>query len=400
QFVRKSSERAELGDDERVVLWALLAQTGEPADLEYAFRHGLRSASVLNELATSAIERKKTPTGELIETLRPLLSDNDDQLRAAAIRLAGAWQLTVLAPLVRASVEHHQEDSTSRLAAIEAIARLDGNRAVPSLVEIIDFTNPFSAKVAAVRALASVDLSQAADRVANEMASISDETQMADFMLPVVNRQGGAELLAGFLKSTKLRPDQAKLAHRVLSAYGHHEPELLAVLLRDLGITDRKLEYSPELVERLAAAAAKDGDSGRGRQVFLSKLANCTACHKVGSDGGDIGPNLSVIGSAMPTPLLIESILWPNRQVKEGFAAIRVITTDGQIFTGYKLKETDAELELRDATTRAAHKFAKADVEDVKVVGSVMPDGLTVGMTSGELSDLIRYLSELGRPTR
>jgi putative heme-binding domain-containing protein len=129
-------------------------------------------------------------------------------------------------------------------------------------------------------------------------------------------------------------------------------------------------------------------------------LANCTACHKVAGQGGDLGPDLSVVGSSLAKPLIIESLLWPNRQVKEGFAATRVVTSEGQIFTGYKLKETAAEVQLRDIATREVRRIAKEDVEEMAPVGSIMPAGLTAGMTEGEVSDLIRYLSELGRAGR
>ncbi len=53
---------------------------------------------------------------------------------------------------------------------------------------------------------------------------------------------------------------------------------------------------------------------------------------------------------------------------------------------------------LRDLTTREIRRIARDDIEQMVNAGSVMPDGLTAGMTEAELRDLIRYLSELGRP--
>ena len=47
---------------------------------------------------------------------------------------------------------------------------------------------------------------------------------MSDFLLPIVNRQNGANLLAEALAKVTLGADQAKLAHRALSATGHEEP--------------------------------------------------------------------------------------------------------------------------------------------------------------------------------
>jgi putative heme-binding domain-containing protein len=400
KIVRRFSERPELTDDARSPLWAMLAKAGEPDDLRYAFDHGARFPLVLDELAIAASQRNKMPGGELAEPVKSLVGDKDDARRASAIALAGAWHLKPLAPLVRLEIERHSESAASRLAAIGAIAQIEVRESLSLLAPLVARENPAQVRAAAIRAISSVDLPLAIRLAVEQIPSIGDETEMSSFVLPIVNRQNGANLLAEALTGVRIGPDQAKLAHRALSATGHDEPALIAVLNRALGITNPQLEYDPQLVERLAAAASGQGDAVRGRQVFLSKLANCMACHKVAGQGGDAGPDLSVVGSALPASMIIESILWPNRQVKEGFVATRVVTTEGQIFTGYKLKETADEVQLRDLTTREVRRIAKEDVEQVAAVGSVMPAGLTAGMTEGEFRDLVRYLSELGRGNR
>ena len=256
-------------------------------------------------------------------------------------------------------------------------------------------------RAAAIRAISSVDLPLAVRlAVEPDCRDRQREPKCPTLYCRSSIGRDGANLLAEALAKVTLGPDPAKLAHRALSATGHDEPALIAVLNRALGITDSQLEYSPQLVERLAAAVSGQGDAVRGRQVFLSKLANCTACHKVAGQGGDAGPDLSVVGSALPASMIIESLLWPNRQVKEGFLATRVVTTEGQIFTGYKLKETADEVQLRDIATREVRRIAREDIEEIAAVGSVMPAGLTAGMTEGEFRDLVRYLSELGRGSR
>ncbi len=268
------------------------------------------------------------------------------------------------------------------------------------LTPLIAAESPAQVRAAAIRAISSVDLPLAAQLAVGQIPAIGNEAEMSDFLLPIVNRQNGANLLAERARESDARIQSGEACPSRVSATGHAEPALIAVLNRALGITDSQLEYSPELVERLALAAGGQGNALRGRQVFLSKLANCSACHKVAGQGGDIGPDLSVVGAGLPVPLIIESLLWPNRQVKEGFLATRVVTTEGQIFTGYKLKETDAEVQLRDITTREVRRIAREDIEELTPVGSVMPAGLTAGMTEGEVRDLIRYLSELGRASK
>jgi putative heme-binding domain-containing protein len=220
---------------------------------------------------------------------------------------------------------------------------------------------------------------------------------MGELILPLLGRKGGSEALAKALADIHLPPDPAKLAHRVLSAAGRGDRALVETLNRAIGLGSRKVEYSPDLVQQLAAEARAKGDAARGRDVFASKLANCTACHRIGGRGGDLGPDLSSLGTGLTPELIVESVLWPNRQVKEGYLATRVITTDGRLVTGYKVKETAEEVQLRDPSTRKMHRIARKSIGEMSDVGSLMPEGLTAAMTREELRDLIRYLSELGR---
>jgi hypothetical protein len=77
--------------------------------------------------------------------------------------------------------------------------------------------------------------------------------------------------------------------------------------------------------------------------------------------------------------------------------AKRVITADGRLVTGYKVKETAEEVQLRDPSTQKAFRIARKNVEEMGEIRSLMTEGLTAAMTSEELQDLIRALSELGR---
>ena len=141
----------------------------------------------------------------------------------------------------------------------------------------------------------------------------------------------------------------------------------------------------------------KAGDAARGQQVFLSELVNCQSCHRLDGEGGIIGPDLTIVGAGRTPELLIESVLWPNRQIREGYLAHRVLTSDGQVVTGYKLKETDDELHVRDTSTGTIRRFALSDVDELVEAGSVMPAGLTATLSHEELRDLIRFLLQLGR---
>ncbi len=141
-IARKFSERPDLTDSARAPLWAMLAKAGTADDLRYALDHGSRYPEVLDQLAIAALQRNKKPTGELTGPLKPLVVDRDDALRASAIALTGAWHLRSLSPQIRREVEHPSGSVPVRVAAIGAIAEIDGRDALPLLTPLVAAQNP------------------------------------------------------------------------------------------------------------------------------------------------------------------------------------------------------------------------------------------------------------------
>ncbi len=132
--------------------------------------------------------------------------------------------------------------------------------------------------------------------------------------------------------------------------------------------------------------------------MFASPKYACLSCHQVSGQGGIAGPDLSTAGLCIKPEELVESVLWPGRQVKDGFSAVTVATVDGKVRQGYQLKETQEDLELRDPTSGDHFRIKKADIEELRPGGTLMPEGLVAAMPPAEQRDLVRFLLELGRP--
>jgi sugar phosphate isomerase/epimerase len=71
-------------------------------------------------------------------------------------------------------------------------------------------------------------------------------------------------------------------------------------------------------VANLISEAREHGDPGRGAEVFASPRFACLSCHRVGDQGGSVGPDLSTAGACIKPEEIVESLLWPGRRVKEG----------------------------------------------------------------------------------
>ena len=248
---------------------------------------------------------------------------------------------------------------------------------------------------AIISAMADVDVAAAADHTATWLRSSSDEDQSTRLIASLLTHQGGAAALAGALAQQGLNPKQASHCRQVLTAAAVTDPSLMLVVNRALGISTQPQEYDRDWIQVLAGEVASQGSAERGRKVYELKILNCAGCHKVGGEGGDIGPDLSSVGRAMPVDRVIEEVLWPMRQIKEGFRALNVITTDGKVYHGIKVDENATELVIRDAVSHQDRRIAKRLIDERLDAGSLMPTALTAGLSRSDMRDLICYLTRL-----
>jgi mono/diheme cytochrome c family protein len=70
-----------------------------------------------------------------------------------------------------------------------------------------------------------------------------------------------------------------------------------------------------------AAATAGAGRIANGSTdpMTIVRSAGCTGCHKIGAEGGAIGPNLTHVGSRLSAALIRECILKPDTRVAKGY---------------------------------------------------------------------------------
>jgi putative heme-binding domain-containing protein len=109
-----------------------------------------------------------------------------------------------------------------------------------------------------------------------------------------------------------------------------------------------------------------------------------------------VGPNLAAIGASSQLDYIIDSLLHPAKNVKEGFTSTVVLTAGGRVVTRIPISRGDTELVLRDANDKGV-RIPTADVEEESPATLLMPAGLVDTLSRDELADLVRTLSELGR---
>ena len=152
---------------------------------------------------------------------------------------------------------------------------------------------------------------------------------------------------------------------------------------------------SNESKAAIAALSAMKGKAENGKAVY-GRI--CIACHKVGAEGADLGPDLSAVGTRLTREQIYESIFFPNVEISKGFETVTVTLKDGTVAFGFIGEETGDKLvvKLAGGIKQDVLKSTIAKRESLKV--STMPEALADTMAQPELVDLVEYLSALKGP--
>ena len=158
----------------------------------------------------------------------------------------------------------------------------------------------------------------------------------------------------------------------------------------DLEALNNPSEVGQRFIARIqAASAAGGGDPDAGAEVFDD---NCSDCHMIGDEGGEIGPSLSTVGT-QKLKAIQEAILLPAKKITKGFETWVVIDKEGRQTIGLKTGDDGSDIEITKANGDTV-QVAKEDIKEIKQdpTKSVMPDDLSEAMTVKDYQDVLSYL--------
>lgn len=144
------------------------------------------------------------------------------------------------------------------------------------------------------------------------------------------------------------------------------------------------------------AALDQTGNPEAGRKLFFdSKQTQCAKCHRAGSEGGQIGPNLTGVAQRLTTHRIIESLLEPSRTVAPDYRVVHIELVGGRIMSGIVLNETGEALTIAIDDAREV-LISKSEVEVLQhQPRSLMPEGLEKTISKEQFVDLVAFLQSL-----
>ncbi len=388
---------------QRQSAWKTLAKIGSAAELTAVFREGYTSGEaaywidVMESLEQSFRTRRLgsvDPRGW--EALYDHCAVKEPvALRRPAYRLIGLVKDEPSRNMLENRSLDVATDFETRRAVCDGLISMGGPKTLAHFIKMADAKNPISSRKLAVTSLSQLDTAAAA-KAAVEMFVEKDAADLDPIFAAFVARKDGPAILAKALDGKKLTADVAKVGVRVAKANGQADAALVAALTKAGNLTETRREFTKPELETLLADVKTKGDPARGELVYRRAELNCLKCHGVAGSGGQVGPDMTSIGASAQVDYLVESLLNPNAKIKEGYNSIIVTDAEDRVFAGIKVRETPQQLVLRDAEDKEI-VISKADKPQIKPGRSLMPDGLTDGLTRQEFVDLVRFLTELGK---
>ena len=200
-----------------------------------------------------------------------------------------------------------------------------------------------------------------------------------------------------------------------LDARGYRGPDLTAVLG---GMPDERLfqtirkgvpgtemppSTAPDDDVLMIIAYLRDMNAGGSTEPVTGNVENgaklfagqCASCHRVGTKGGRLGPDLSRVGAARSRAALVREIRTPSEWIPPGYETVTLVTGDGQKIRGVKKNEDVFSIQIMDTRERIQGHRRSALREVTYEPTSLMPVFGPERLNDADLGDLVAYLSTL-----
>ena len=156
-------------------------------------------------------------------------------------------------------------------------------------------------------------------------------------------------------------------------------------------------EWKLEELEAALKNTTAPRDVARGEKLFRETL--CLHCHRVGTEGRTLGPDLTFVASRFGPRDLLEHILVPSKIIDGKYRQTIVETKSGQVLSGRVVGGDSENLLLAPDPLRPT-KVTKIPLNDIDARKaspvSPMPVGMLNSLTEPEILDLLEYL-RIGR---
>jgi hypothetical protein len=340
-------------------------------------------------------------TGELDATLLNLLKNTPASGKGRLLQLAARCgsqalesQAQEIVTALMAVVTNEDAAGSERVAAADELLSFKSDD-VETLSAVLDIIKPQTSPelaIGLIEACRQCTAENAGSVLIERSASFTPQLKAAVVRVLLSRPATTVTLLTAFKSGAMDLADLTLDQKQALRAHPDRMIRVTAERLMEVGggLPDADRE---KVLQSLLPICEEDGDAKLGREMFVK---HCSKCHLHGTEGKNIGPNLT--GMAVhPKHELLMHIIDPSRSVEGNFRIYTVATIDGVVINGMMSGESRTAITLVDSEAKE-HQIAREDIEElVRSRKSLMPEGFEKQMTPGDISNLLQFLTDKGK---
>ncbi len=275
----------------------------------------------------------------------------------------------------------------ARLEAVRQLGQLKGQDSYDAIRTVAAYDQQLAVQTEAARQLANFNKPELAKDLLSQWSKLPAPVR-AELVNTFASRQSWAMELMKAVQAKTI--DRTTITDNTISKIqSFNDKELNALIEKAWGRTRKTPDELNKLIDKTRESLyAKTASFANGKKVFE---AQCSKCHKFDGKGNEVGPQLD--GAGRDIEYLLANVLDPNRVVGAPYFVRTANLLDGQAIQGLLHEEDDQFITLK-IENAVLKKIKKTDLDGaVKVAEkSMMPEGLSYGMSEQDFRDLIRYV--------
>lgn len=289
--------------------------------------------------------------------------------------------LTAVFTKAAATIQDTKATEAIRINAIELLGYSSSKESLDALIHCLGEKEPDAIHATSIRVLAQNSSPEVTKSLISNLPGFGPTAKEAALEALLAREDRALALLeSGTVKPTEFSASQ------VQALLKHKSPKVAAAAKTALASVIPPSRE--EVTAKFKPAIAAQGDAKKGQMQYM---ARCVACHRAGTIGLQVGPDLITV-KTKGREALLTAILEPHKEVASQFIAYTVNTKDGQTLTGIITNDTASSMSIK-MMGGIEKTLQRSEIKGSSSTGqSLMPEGLETGMSVADMADLLSFI--------
>jgi len=371
--------------------WFAATQEGEALNRVVSSVRGLEDEALLRRLAGLwlAMEpRANVPMPAAWKSIAPALyAANEPRVVRLAERLAASFGDDTAFPRLRETLADAKADKAARDHALAVLNRAQDRASLPVFLKLLD---DVAFRTGAISLLARFDTPEISAALVQRFKNFKPAERAAT-LDALTARSTYALALLDAVSAGQVPRDQLTAFHvtRLTSLKNAEVDKRVTATWGRINKTPAEQQSQIAKLEKIFTEAPLWAYSANAGRQHFQKL--CMSCHRLGSEGTQLGPELTGAGKH-GIRYFLENVIDPNAVIGTDFQVTTVETKDDETLSGLLTSETPSALTLR--TTTGETVIPKATIKQRSTAEkSLMPEGLLESLAEREQIELLKFLT-------